>query len=48
MSGVSVLLNNAGADTGVPIVGEWKTWNGGAGDFWVWGGGCCFYIKEFT
>ena len=37
MSGLVVLLNNAGANSGVDVIGEWKTWNGGPGDFWVWG-----------
>lgn len=37
MTGIVVLLNNAGADSGVDIIGEWKTWFGGPGDFWVWG-----------
>lgn len=37
MSGLSVLLNNVGADTGVDITGDWVTWNGGPGDFWAWG-----------
>ncbi len=37
MSGVSNLLTNAGAASGVDITGDWQTWNGGPGDFWVWG-----------
>ena len=37
MSGVLVLLDNAGDSAGEDITGEWMTWNGGPGDFWVWG-----------
>ena len=37
MTGLSELLTNAGAGAGVDITGDWKTWNGGPGDFWVWG-----------
>lgn len=35
--GLIVLLNNAGADSGVDITGDWQTWEGGPGDLWVWG-----------
>jgi len=37
MSGLSELLINVGASAAVDITGEWKTWEGGPGDFWVWG-----------
>ena len=37
MSGVTDLLINSGAGSGIDIIGEWKTWFGGPGDFWVWG-----------
>lgn len=37
MAGVDILLNNASAAAGVDITGEWITWSGGPGDFWVWG-----------
>ena len=37
MAGVDVLLNNVGATAGVDIIGEWTTWLGGPGQFWVWG-----------
>lgn len=36
-SGVLVLLDNVGAASGIDITGDWFTWNGGPGDFWVWG-----------
>jgi hypothetical protein len=31
------LLTNAGADTGVDIIGDWQNHFGGEADFWVWG-----------
>lgn len=37
MTGVLVLLDNAGAASGIDITGEWMTWDGGPGDMWVWG-----------
>lgn len=37
MTGLNELLTNAGDDAGEDIEGEWQTWNGGPGDFWVWG-----------
>lgn len=37
MSGVVNLLTNEGAALGVDVVGDWQTWFGGPGDFWVWG-----------
>lgn len=37
MSGLTVLLNNRGSISGVNITGDWTTWSGGPGDFWVWG-----------
>lgn len=37
MTGVIVLLDNAGEATGVPITGDFHTWFGGPGDMWVWG-----------
>ncbi len=37
MSGLNELLTNAGAGSGVDIEGDWQTWDGGPGDFWVWG-----------
>jgi len=35
MSGVLKLLANVGADTGVDVLGEFKFWSGGPGDFVV-------------
>ena len=37
MTGVSKLLTNISTGVGTDITGEWQTWNGGPGDFWVWG-----------
>lgn len=37
MAGVDVLLNNISANAGIDTAGEWITWLGGPGDFWVWG-----------
>lgn len=37
MTGIVNLLTNASGNAGVDIVGEWKTWYGGPGDFWVSG-----------
>lgn len=45
------LLVNAGAGSGVDITGEWMTWFGGPGDFWVWGelaGGGCYLEAAFA
>ncbi len=47
MSGVTDLLTNAGAGSGIDITGEWQTWFGGPGDFWAWGdlGGGTIYLE---
>ena len=37
MAGLLNLLNNQGAASGTDITGDWFTWTGGPGDFWVWG-----------
>ena len=37
MTGLKNLLTNAGDVSGQNIIGEWTTWEGGPGDFWVWG-----------
>ena len=37
MGGVVKLLTNVGADSGIDIIGDFQTWHGGPGDFWVWG-----------
>lgn len=37
MTALVELLVNRGEDSGVDITGDWKAWDGGPGDIWVWG-----------
>jgi len=47
MTGIVVLLDNAGEASGVDVVGDFETWHGGFGDLWVSGdfGGGMFRME---